>query len=174
MKLTLISILLLLTNFCFSQYDTTKMSFSKDNFKIEYPKNWSIDTSKIMGTEFFIFSPLENEADKFRENVNGMIQELSGQNIDLEKYKQITDNQLTEMVTDCEVFESSIVKTDDNEYFKTTYAMTQGKFRLKITSICYIINDKAYLLTFSSEFDKYDSYKKVGEEILQSFLYLAK
>jgi hypothetical protein len=122
-----------------------------------------------MGTEFFVFSPLENENDKFSENVNGIIQDLSGQNIDLEKYKQITDKQLTDMATDGQVFESAIVKTEKMEYFKTTYAMTQGKLRLKITSICFIKDDKAYLVTLSSEFDKYDSYKKVGEEILNSF-----
>jgi len=169
MKLTLTSILLLLTHFCFSQIDTSKTSFKKDNYKIEYPKTWRLDTSKFMGTEFLFFSPLENEADKFSENVNGIIQDLSGQNIDLEKYKQITDKQLSDMATDCKVFESSIIKKDSKEYFKTTYAMTQGKFRLKITSICFIKNDKAYLTTFSSELDKYEQYKKVEEEILSSF-----
>jgi hypothetical protein len=169
MKLTLTSILFLFTHFCFSQTDTTKMSFSSGNFEIQYPKTWRLDTSRIMGTEFFVLSALENETDKFSENVNGIIQDLSGQNIDLEKYKQITDKQLTDMVTDCKVFESSIIKTDNKEYFKVIYAMTQGKFRLKITSLCFIKNNKAYLTTFSSEFDKYDAYKKVGEEILNSF-----
>lgn len=169
MKLTLTFILVLLTHICFSQTETTKSNFAKDNFKIQYPKNWSLDTSRMMGTEFFVFSPLENESDKFSENVNGIIQDLSGQNIDLEKYKQITDKQLTEMVTDCKIFESSIIKTNQREYYKATYAMTQGKFRLKTTSICFIKNDKAYLITFSAEFDKYDLYKKTGEEILNSF-----
>jgi hypothetical protein len=106
MKLTLISALTLWAQFCFSQTDATKMKFSKDNFEIQYPKTWRLDTSKMMGTEFFLFSPLENEADKFSENINGMIQNLRGQKIDLEKYKQITDAQLTTMLTDAKVFES--------------------------------------------------------------------
>ena len=169
MKLTLTSILLLFTFLCFAQTDTTKTSFTKANYKIQFPKDWRLDTSRIMGTDFFVFSPLENDTDKFSENVNGVTQDLGGQNIDLEKYKQVTDKQLAEMATDCKVFESSIIKTDDKEYFKTTYAMTQGKFRLKITSICFIKTGKAYLATFSSELDKYDKYKKVGEEILNSF-----
>jgi hypothetical protein len=122
-----------------------------------------------MGTELFVFSPLENETDKFSENVNIIIQNLSGQNINLEKYKQITERQLFDLANDCKVFESSIVKKNKKEYFKTTYAMTQGKFRLKITSICFIENEKAYLATFSSEFDKHEQYKNVGEKILNSF-----
>jgi hypothetical protein len=157
MKLTFTSILFLLAAFCFAQSDTSKASYSNDKIKIEYPKTWRLDTSGIMGTEFFVFSPLENETDKFSENVNGLIQDLSGQNIDLEKYKEITDKQLIELATDGVVFESVVVKTDDRNYFKILYAMTQGKFRLKICSICYIKDDKAYLLFFkrTKQFHQY-------------------
>ena len=171
MKLTSIFVILLSTQFGFSQSDssTQKTSFAKDNYKIQYPKTWRLDTSKVMGTELFIFSPLENSSDKFSENANILIQDLSGQNIDLAKYKEITDKQLIEMVTDYKVFESSIKNIDNRNYFKIIYAMTQGKFRLKITSICFIKNDKAYLATFSSEFDKYEQYKYLSEDILNSF-----
>jgi len=123
----------------------------------------------MMGTEFFVFSPLENDTDKFRENVGLLIQNLAGQNIGLEQYKKITDGQITEMATDGKIFESLVLKSDKGEYYKVTYAMTQGKFRLKITSFCYIKKDKAYLVTFTSAFDQYDQYKKTGVEILNSF-----
>jgi hypothetical protein len=163
--------LLALTYSGFSQSDnsTQKINFSKDNYKIQYPKSWNLDTSRMMGTEFFVFSPLENDADKFRENVGLLIQNLAGQNIGLEQYKKITDGQITEMATDGKIFESLVLKSDKGEYYKVTYAMTQGKFRLKITSFCYIKKDKAYLVTFTSAFDQYDQYKKTGVEILNSF-----
>jgi len=47
--------------------------------------------------------------------------------------------------------------------------MTQSSFRLKIASLCFINNKKAYLATFSSKIDKYDSYQKVANDILSSF-----
>lgn len=169
MKLILTLILFLFTHFCFAQSDTTKTIFAKDNYKIQYPKSWRLDTSKIMGTDFFIFAPLENETDNFSENINVIIQDLRNQNIDLEKYKLITDNQINQFATDPKVFESAIIKENNNEYFRIVYAMTQGKARLKITSICLIKNDKAYLATFTTEFNKYGQYNKVGEEILSSF-----
>lgn len=171
MKLIFILPFLFITHFSFSQTDSAiqKTTFTIDNYKIQYPKDWRLDTSKAMGTELFLFSPLENDTDKFSENVNIIIQDLGGQNIDLEKYKKITDRQITEIATDSKVYESLITEIDNKEYFKITYAMTQGKFRLKITSLCFIKNDKAYLATFGSEFDKYDQYKKIGEEILSSF-----
>lgn len=162
---------ILFVNLCFSQKDTANqlVSFVKNNYKIQYPKSWRLDTSGIMGSELFVFSPLENDTDGFHENVNVIIQDLSGQNIDLKEYKEISDKQITDMGINAQLFESSILKTDKGECYKISYAMTQDKYRLKITSVCFIKNDKAYLATFSSELDKYDRYKKVGETILNSF-----
>lgn len=171
MKLTLFLILIILTNCCYSQTDTANemISFAKDNYKFQYPKSWRLDTLTKLGPELFVFSPLEGESDKFSENINVSIQDLKGQNIDLVQYKQITDKQVEELATDSKIFESSISKTNKGEFFRITYAMTQGKFRLKITTVCFMSNGKAYLATFSSELDKYDKYKKVGEQILSSF-----
>jgi hypothetical protein len=92
---------LLLTFITFSFYGfsqksalTPKVKFEKNTYIIEYPKSWRPDTSKIMGTDLFLFSPLENENDKFSENINILIQDLGEQNITLEQYKKLTDNQL--------------------------------------------------------------------------------
>lgn len=161
-----------MTRFCFAQTDTTTSAFSKDNYKIRYPISWRLDTSRLMGTEFFLFAPRENQADKFSENVSVIIQDLAGQSVTLEKYKTITDKQLSDFATDPAVFESEIKKTDNKEYFRITYAMTQGQSRLKITSLCFIKNEKAYLVTFTTEIDKYETYKNAGEEILSSFCLL--
>jgi len=171
MKLRLVLAFITVTNCCFSQADPTiqLVSFSKDNYQLQYPNSWRLDTSGNLGPALFVFSPLENETDQFRENLNVLVQDLTGQNIDLEKYKQITDKQVTDLATDGKIFESTILKSDKGEFFKITYAMTQGQFRIKITSICFIRNDKAYLATFSSELNKYDSYKNIGEQILSSF-----
>ena len=168
--MTCIITLLTFATYCYSQTPTTQdAEYVTESYQIKYPKTWQLDASKAMGTDLLLFSPLENESDKFRENVNIMIQNLGGQNIDLEKYKLITESQLENLATDVKVFESKIIKADNDRFYKTAYAMTQGKFTLRITSICFIRNDKAYLATFTSEIDKYDSYKTIGEKILITF-----
>ena len=171
MRLAFLIIVLAFTLPGLSQIDTIdKKSFTKHHhYKIEYPATWRTDTSGVMGTDAVFLAPLENESDKFSENINIMIQDLTGQNIDLEKYKQITDKQLADLATEPQVFESLIVKTIDKEYFRVTYAITQNKFRLRITSICFIKNEKAYLVTYTAEFDKYDQYKTTAQAILNSF-----
>jgi len=171
MKLILVLVFLVLTHCCFAQGDaaTPMLDFSKNNYTLQYPGSWRLDTSGQFGTELLIFSPLESESDKFSENVNVMVQNLQGQNVDLAKYKQRSDQEIADLATDGKIFESSILKNDKGEFFKIVYAMSQGKFRLKITSVCFIRNDKAYLATFTSEFDKYDNYKNTAEQILTSF-----
>ncbi|HZV68597.1 MAG TPA: hypothetical protein VFG10_03605 [Saprospiraceae bacterium] len=145
------------------------ISYRNKDFKLEYPASWTLDTSKAWGAELILFSPMESEADQFNENVNVVIQDLTGQNIDLEKYKQITDQQINTLATDGKILESSIVKTDAKEAFRITYTMTQGTFSLKITSECQIHNDQAYLITFTTEAGQYELYKVTGEQILASF-----
>jgi hypothetical protein len=51
--------------------------FAERNYKLQYPASWTLDTSKSIGPAKFFFSPLENAEDKFRENVNVLIQDLS-------------------------------------------------------------------------------------------------
>jgi len=166
-------ILLFLTMVCQAYGQTASthsfVDFSRNGYSIRYPKSWRTDTSKMMGADLFILAPLENANDKFSENVNIMIQDLTGQNIGLEQYKQITENQLKVMVTDGKLIESVIVKSDKGSYYKLQYLMTQGAFKLRIFSICYIKADKAYLVTFTAEVNKYEQFKKDGEQTINSF-----
>jgi hypothetical protein len=128
-----------------------------------------VDTSKAYGAEVFVFSPLENEDDKFRENLNVLIQDLAGLNVDLESFKQLTETQIETLATDGKIIESSIVRSGKGEFYRITYSMTQGIFNLMITSVCFINNDKAYVVTFSAETGQYDHYKMTGQQILDSF-----
>lgn len=147
--------------------DYTK--FAKDNYSIQYPKSWRLDTSKLQGTSFILFSPLENDSDKFSENITLIIQNLSGQKIGLEEYKQISEVQTKNLLKGGSIIESSIIKTDGDNYYKIVYTMTSGKLKLKDIGICYIKNDKAYLVTFSCEIDKFEIYKSIADNIFKSF-----
>ena len=173
MKSTTLFCFILFVNFGFSQTNSTdansKIAFEKNNYKIQYPKTWRIDTSKTLGADFFAFSPSENKDDKFSENVNIMIQDLGGQKVSLEQYKQVTEKQMVALMNDAKIIESAVIKTGNKEYYKVLFTMTQGTFKLKTTAICFIKKGKAYLATFSAEAAKYEQYKKITDEILSSF-----
>lgn len=170
-RLTLTLTFLSFPYWSISQTDKSSQftSLAKKNYRIEYPASWTLDTSGLVASELFVLSSLENDSDKFRENVSVIIQNLAGQNIDLDKYKDISETQIGSLGANGKIFESSKVEAANGDYYRLRYALNQGNFKLIITSYCYIKNDQAYLITFTSESGKYNQYKEIGDTILDSF-----
>ena len=166
-------LLLLLSSFVAHAQTTKKDSLSiykGKGFSLQYPSQWKLDTSGLMGSTCFIFAPADDTQDKFRENVNVVIQDLTGSGIDLEQYKGITEKQLPSMFPDSKFDESVILHTENNtEYYRVSYKFSQGGANIHITSICFIQDEKAYLATFSTEVARYEQYKTAGEAMLKSF-----
>jgi hypothetical protein len=144
-------------------------TLKKDLFKIQYPNKWTIDTSGMMGSEFFVFSPKENANDKFRENVNLIIQDIGGQNIDLDKYAQISKDEINTMGNEARIHESKKVKKGKSEFYKMIYEMKDGDYKIKIEQYYFVTNTRAYVLTLATEFAKFANFKTVGEGVLNSF-----
>ncbi len=144
-------------------------SFTKEKYSVKYPESWSIDTSKAVGTTFIIFSPLESDSDKFQENVNMLSQDLKGQDIDLDTYVRISEKQITNQATDGKIYESTRLKTDKGEYHKIIFSATQGVYKLKFEQHYFVRDNKAYVITLTAEAEKFEGYKTVGEQILQTF-----
>lgn len=141
------------------------------DYSIQYPADWELNQSGQMGTTFILFSPLETSQDKFRENVNLLIQDLSGHNLDLNKYVEISEGQVKTMITNSTLIESRRVKTGFDEYHRMIYKGDQGMFHLKFVQFYWVKNDKAYVLTLTCERDKFLVFKEVGEAILKSFTF---
>jgi len=155
-----------------SSQNVTKLvmvDYTKDNYTFQYPSSWRIDDSKTLGADVFAFSPLSDTLDSFSENVNLIIQEIGQQKITLAQYKEISEKQIIDMLSDGKILSSSIQKKGNEEYYTLTYSMSKDKYRIKMSAICRIKRGKAYLFTFSAEADKYEEYKTIAEKILDSF-----
>lgn len=145
-------------------------TLDQSKFSIQYPSTWELNQSGQMGTSFIIFSPLENDEDKFKENVNLLMQDLTGQNIDLDKYVEISEGQIKTMLTNSTLIESKRVKKESEEFHKIIYSGDQGIFHLKFEQYYWVIDDKALVLTFTCETDQFFKFVNTGEKILNSFI----
>ena len=143
-----------------------KVEYSKKNYVIEYPSTWKMDTSKSFGTEFTLFSPKENKEDKFSENINLIIQDLAGKSIDLDKYAQLSEEQIRTNAKDLKGLNKIKTRSEPNEFYKFTFEMTYGAFILNTEQYYFVKDEKAYVITFSSETGKS---KIIGQKILNSF-----
>lgn len=145
-------------------------TFDQPNYSIQYPLSWELNLSGQMGMSFIILSPRESEQDKFSENVNLVIQDLTGKDIDINKYTKISEDQIKTMLTNSHLIESKRIKKDSYEYHKINYTFDQGIFHLKLEQFYWVINQKAYVLTFTSEQNKYADFVERGEKIMNSFI----
>lgn len=141
----------------------------EEDYSIQYPKEWELSQSGQMGTKFILFSALEDQEDQFRENVNLISQDLGSNDVDLDQYTEISENQIKTMMTNCMVYESKRIKNASGEYQKLIYAADQGAFRLKFEQLYWIENDFAYVLTLTCEESKFSNFKDVGEKIMSTF-----
>jgi hypothetical protein len=141
----------------------------QSNFSIEYPSTWELNKGGQMGTCFILFSPLDSEKDTFKENVNLMVQDLGKENIGLNRYTEISEGQIKTLLTNSDLIESKRIKKSNAEFHKLIYTGDQGVFHLKFEQYYWVIDAKAYVLTFTSEEEKFATYSETGEKILNSF-----
>jgi hypothetical protein len=152
------------------QADKNQNTFSQANYSVRYPASWELDQTGKMGTNFILFAPVESAQNDFRENINLIIQELSGKGIDLNKFASISENQVKTMVTHANLIESKRIINDTNEYHKIIYTGDDGTFHLQYEQYYWLINEKAYILTFTAEQNKFAALKDTAESILNSFV----
>lgn len=144
-------------------------TIKKDNYSIDYPKDWELNESGLMGSSFILFSPPSSETDPFRENINLIIQDLTGYNLDLDAYAKISEGQIKTIITNGQILESKRVTNQSLEYQKVIYTGTQGIFHLKFEQYYWVVGNKAYVLTFTCEEAQFDDYQLTAEKILNSF-----
>lgn len=145
-------------------------SINESNYTIQHPDNWDVDRSGQMGTSFIILSRQTSLQDQFRENVNLLIQDLTGMNLDLNSYTQISEEQIETMIANGKLLESQRLNAHGKTFHKVIYTGEQGPYQLKFEQFYWVQNEKAYVLTFTAEVDQFDAYRETGEGIMNSFL----
>lgn len=144
-------------------------TLENDDYTIDYPDNWQTDESGQMGTSFILLSPQTSDSDDFKENVNLLRQDLSAYDLNLEEFVTLSKGQIESMIEESEILESEIFTNVTPNYFRTTYTGKQYNRTLHFTQYYWVTDNSAYVLTFTSELDVYDDYKKTGEQIMKSF-----
>ena len=143
-----------------------------DNFgygiTINYPFGWE-KKEAVMDAVVVFLSPLENEFDKFRENLSLIIkkylleQKLSGGYIEFEI------EQLKETLQDFQLVKKTRIKISNIPAYKIVYTGKKQEINIKIMQYYALKNKRIYLLTYTAEKDKYNKFLKVIKKMIKSF-----
>ncbi|MEO0038788.1 MAG: hypothetical protein RIQ59_1999 [Bacteroidota bacterium] len=160
----LILLTLLLQQNIFSQSNIK--TIERNGYSIAYPSSLRLDETGKNNTEFSLYTEKKDANDNFVENLNLMIQDLKNLNIDLNKFVEITENQITNAG---KLISSKRVIKENAEYQIMIYQASMRGFDLKFLQYDFVKNDKAYFLTFSAKTEEFDAYLKQMQEIMDSF-----
>jgi serine/threonine-protein kinase len=168
--MTKLLVLILFLPFNLFAQDTTVQwrSYQKSIYSIDFPTSWELVSIQKNGLEFTLSSPQVSPADQFRENINLLVQDLTGMNLDLKAFTELSVNQIKSYSKNGNLIENKNFKKE-TEYQKLIYTAEQNGFQLKFEQYFWIIGSKAYILTFTTEAATFDQYKIIGEKILNSF-----
>ncbi len=143
-------------------------------YAVQYPEHWEFNASGMSGSTFLIFSPLTSAEDLFRDNVNLMIQDLTGHNLSLDLYIELSVNQIDNYITDAKFLLNERKTAQGLDFRKLIYTGRQGKFKLTFEQYIWVVDDKAYILSLTCEQDQYETYQAIGEQILDRFVLVRK
>ena len=140
-------------------------------FEISYPPEWSMIENEA-GAAAIFYSPLENELDVFKENVNIVIQDLSAKPMPLEQYTKTAINQMKVVFKEkMEVLESTPVYIGGLQGHKFVFMGAGNDGDLKFMSMWTIKGETAFQFTYTGlkAGDDWDQYKKVADKMAKSF-----
>lgn len=142
---------------------------SKSGCYLQFPNSWEMDTSGIMSTSILLFSPLENEMDRFKENVNLIIQDNSIQKLSLDSFTNFSLSQINALISPDKNIPIEKTEIAGIACNKLVFSASQGDINLLVHQYYLIHKKSIYILTFTCESDKYEKFKVEGESIIQSF-----
>ncbi len=155
-KYSVFSVFLILFCFQFSlaqesggdYYPSDSLKIVKNaRFEISYPDSWRIDQSGVRGSEFILYLPFVGDNVTFSENINLLIQDVSGYDMNLDAYTDLSVNQLKQMFPTTKIITNERKRADGRDYQRMVFTATQKSLDLKFEQRYWIIGTNAYVIT---------------------------
>jgi len=136
--------------------------------KIGYSSDWAVN-DKAEEVVVAFTSPLESEDDIFKESVNIVMNDLSGQGLDLESYTEIVIQAIATNFPDALITEAEDITIDGNPARMIVYSR-QGQYgKLKFLQAWTLKDDISYIVTYAAQEEKFDTYRPTADTMISSF-----
>ncbi len=138
-------------------------TLENEEYSIQYPGIWMLNNPRQAGTSFTLYSGTYNE------KVSLVIQTLKEDYIDLNKYVELSEADIKLKLENLNLSESERIDTLGNPFHKLLFSFKQGRFNYKAKQYYWVVNRKAYVLSFISPVSTFDINKKSVEKVMNSF-----
>ena len=151
---------------CHKKSTDEKNTIESKEYYMFYKSNLRLDESGKNGSTFCLYTKNTKTDDNFVENLNLIIQNLDGMNIDLDKFVTISDSQIK---TNGNLIESKRILCKHHEYQRYLFEGKMNNFDLKFLQYDFVKNNKAYVLTYTAKKEDFEIYLPQMEESMNSF-----
>lgn len=143
---------------------------NEKKYRISYPDTWE---KKLDNGMAIFLSKKESKEDLFRENVNVMVQDLSAQPMTLEQYTNLTKEQIIKGAGSSAIQTVKDITLADQKAKEMIFIIPKNplgsQIDLKIRQVWLIKNNKAFLITFTAEKNKYEKYLLEVTQTINTF-----
>lgn len=145
-------------------YSQTMKEYSGNGLTISYPDTW--ENMAYPNTAFLFIRPLEEQGQKFRENVNLIISDSKG--LTLDEYTALTKLQFPRQLKNFEIITTNSKMIDGKLCKEIVYAHNYSGLHIEAAYYLFIIKDKAYEFTCSTLQSNYSTYYPLFSKIMSS------
>jgi hypothetical protein len=165
---------ILSSDFYFYVYENPKFGI-----KLEYPSYWDVyenQTGQGIGTTatnvVTFLSPLESNSDRFQENLDIQINDLSNEKgLNISKYVNNRINDLKQSYEGFKIIELNTrnLTLGGSTAYEILYTSVEDNTRYTSAEVGTLKGDKAYVLTYDAEAASYTNYLPIIKKMVDSF-----
>jgi len=141
------------------------------HFSINYPAGWEFKLPRTK-TRFFVTSPIEDNNDQFRENINCIVREIEQKGLTISSAAETIKKNLADQMSDFKMIRSEYINWNNSETLELEYTCTRksGEYNYNIHMLqrMAVINDTLFTLSYTSEDRSYNKYIATIKKIMES------
>lgn len=143
---------------------------SENQFKIKYPEKWEKqELQNPTSPDVVVFTaPKKNSADSFQEQVIISIEKLD-KPMSLDEYNKWSLNQIKTTSSDVKILEENSKTLANNPGHAVVFDAKDGEKDTKKMQTWTLMNNQAYVLTYTAEKMEYSEYMKTAEAMIKSW-----
>lgn len=147
------------------------MTWSNADYGVsmQYPADWTANEDSQSVIVAFS-SPLEGNDDAFAESVNIVMNDLSGQEITMEDYTELTLQALGETFPEAMITEASDTTLGGYPARMVVYDFNGQYGKLQALQIWTIKDEISYVVTYTALEENFDEYRPASEKMIDSLI----
>ncbi len=167
-----VAVILILASFalsgCGKKKTVNNTTFAGKNYGMKFPDTWEINDSGAMGTDIVGLSPVEGPSDKFRENINVVLENVPT-SLPEKDYLDLSLKNLTEGLGIKPGLKFTKTKVGSAEGYHLHYTAKIGEIEVDNDLYIVIKNGGSYIITCSNSKGKRDAFKSVMDSVIATF-----